>query len=216
VLDSDEQACASATARVASARDGFSGVDVRVAFGAALNLSRPAISINRYVLLVPVGDSRHRQEDGHLVGSNRPSAGVLSDTFLPVPDWPQNGTTLALIPPLIIGRVAAVATAARKAAPRGSPTAPRAVMHMNRFVVSQPEDEWLATDRDRKLVAQNCRDLAKHTPPGEPREQLLEIARIWDIVERSDLVRQHPELARGEQQNEDALRAGFLILSHPL
>ena len=55
-----------------------------------------------------------------------------------------------------------------------------------------------------------------HTPPGEPREQLLEIAKIWDIVERSDLVRQHPELARGEHQDEDALRAGFLILSHPL
>ena len=89
MLDSDEQACASATARVASARDGFSGVDVRVA----------------------------------LVGSNRPSAGVLSDMFLPVPDWPQNDTNLALIPPLIAVRVTAV-TIASKAAPRGSPTAP--------------------------------------------------------------------------------------------
>jgi hypothetical protein len=88
-------------------------------------------------------------------------------------------------------------------------------MHMNRFVVSQ-EDEWLATYGDRQLIAQNCRDLAMHTPPGEPREQLLEIAKIWDIVERSDLVRQHPELARGEHQDEVALRAGFLVLSHPL
>ena len=89
-------------------------------------------------------------------------------------------------------------------------------MHMNRFVVSQSEDEWLATYGDRKLVAQNCRDLANAHPAGEPREQLLEIAQIWDIVERSDLVRQHPELARGEHQDEDALRAGFLVLSHPL
>ena len=161
--------------------------------------------------------SRHRQEDGRLLGSNRPSAGVLSDTFLPIPDWPQNGTTLALIPPLITGRVTAVATAS-KAAPRGSRTAPipRAVMHMIRFVVSQLEDEWRATERERRQIAQNCRDLAKHTPPGEPREQLLETAEIWEIVERSDLVQQHPELAQREHQDEDALRAGFLILSHPL
>ena len=89
-------------------------------------------------------------------------------------------------------------------------------MHMNRFFVSQLEDEWLATERERKQIARNCRDLAKHTPPGEPREQLLQIAKIWDIVERSDLVRQHPELAQREQQNEEALRAGVLILSHPL
>jgi hypothetical protein len=87
---------------------------------------------------------------------------------------------------------------------------------MKRFVGFQPEDEWLATYVDRQLVAQNCRDLAMHTPPAEPREQLLEIAKIWEIVERSDLVRQHPELARREYQDEDALRAGFLILSHPL
>jgi hypothetical protein len=57
----------SATAQPVMTSYGFCGVevDVRVAFGAALNLSRPAISINRYVLLVQVGDSRHRQEDGH-------------------------------------------------------------------------------------------------------------------------------------------------------
>jgi hypothetical protein len=89
-------------------------------------------------------------------------------------------------------------------------------MHMNRFVVVQREDEWLATYRERKQVAQNCRALAKYTPPGEPRDQLLEIAKIWDTVERSDLVQQHPELALGEHPDEDALRAGFLILSHPL
>ena len=87
---------------------------------------------------------------------------------------------------------------------------------MNRFVVVQPDDEWLATYRERQQIAQTCRELANHTPPGEPRDRLLEIAKIWEIVERSDLVRQHPELARGEHQDEDALRAGFLILSHPL
>jgi hypothetical protein len=89
-------------------------------------------------------------------------------------------------------------------------------MHMNRFVVSQLEDRWLATERERKQIAQTCRDLAKHTPPGEPREQLLEIAETWEIVEGSDLVQQHPELARREHPDEDALRTGFLILSHPL
>ena len=95
----------SATAQPVATSYGFCGVEVMWGspFGAAVNVSRLAVSINRYVLLVQVGDSRHRQEDGRLVGSNRPSAGVLSDTFLPVPDWPQNGTTLALIPPLITG-----------------------------------------------------------------------------------------------------------------
>ena len=43
-----------------------------------MNLSWLTVSINRYVLLLPVGDSRYRQEDGRLMGSNRPSAGVLS------------------------------------------------------------------------------------------------------------------------------------------
>ena len=73
----------------------------------------------------------------------------------------------------------------------------RAVMHMNRLVVVQREDEWLASYRERQQIAQACRELANHTPPGEPREQLLEIAKMWEIVERSDLVRQHPELAQG-------------------
>ena len=59
---------------------------------------------------------------------------------------------------------------------------------------------------DYRQHAQNCRDLAKHTPPGEPRERLLEIAKTWETlaVERSDVV-QHPELARGEHRDEDAL-----------
>jgi hypothetical protein len=60
---------------------------------------------------------------------------------------------------------------------------------------------------DYRQHAQNCRDLAKHTPPGEPREQLLEIAATWDTlaVERFDPVQQHPELARSEHRDEDAL-----------
>jgi hypothetical protein len=89
-------------------------------------------------------------------------------------------------------------------------------MHMNRFAEVQTDDEWLATERERQQIAQNCRDLAQHTSPGEPREQLREIAEIWEIGERVDVVQQHPELARGEHLDEDALRAGFLILSHPL
>jgi hypothetical protein len=64
---------------------------------------------------------------------------------------------------------------------------------------------------DYRQHAQYCRDLARHTPPGEPREQLLEIAKTWDTlaVEGPELVQQGPELVPGEYQNEDALR-GFL------
>jgi hypothetical protein len=99
------------------------------------------------------------------------------------------GHDAALITARITVRVAEAATA-NEAAPRGSPVAPilGAVMHMKRFVVVQREDEWLATYRERKQVAQNCRDLAKHTLPGELRDQLLEIATMWEIIERSDLV----------------------------
>jgi hypothetical protein len=64
---------------------------------------------------------------------------------------------------------------------------------------------------DYRQHAQYCRDLAKHTPPGEPREQLLEIAKTWDTlaVERPEWIQQHPELAPGEHQEEDALRGLF-------
>jgi hypothetical protein len=64
---------------------------------------------------------------------------------------------------------------------------------------------------DYRQHAQYCRDLAKHTPPGEPREELLEIAETWETlaVERPEWVQQHLELAPGEHQNEDAL-GGFL------
>jgi hypothetical protein len=66
---------------------------------------------------------------------------------------------------------------------------------------------------DYRQHAQTCRDLAKHPPPGEPREQLLEIAQIWDrlALERSD--RSHPEPARGEHQDEDALAGRGLFSS---
>ena len=64
---------------------------------------------------------------------------------------------------------------------------------------------------DYRQHAQYCRDLAKHTPPGEPREELLEIAKTWETLafEKPEWVQQHLELALGEQQDEDALR-GFL------
>ena len=88
-------------------------------------------------------------------------------------------------------------------------------MHMTHFVDVQREDAWLATYGERKQIAQACRDLANHTPPGQPRDQLLEIAKMWEFVETSDLVRQHPELARGEHPDAD-LRAGLLALSRPL
>ena len=61
---------------------------------------------------------------------------------------------------------------------------------------------------DYRQHAQTCRDLAKHTPPGEPREQLLEIAKSWDTlaIEGSELVH---ELAPAGHQNEAALRGFF-------
>ena len=64
---------------------------------------------------------------------------------------------------------------------------------------------------DFRQHARYCRDLAKHTPPGEPRDQLLEIAKTWDTLalERPEWVQQHPELAQGEHQDEDALRGLF-------
>jgi hypothetical protein len=65
---------------------------------------------------------------------------------------------------------------------------------------------------DYRQHAQTCRNLAKHTPPGEPREQLLEIAQIWDTLalERSDWW--HPE-PRGEHPDEDALPGRGLFSS---
>ncbi|MER2264642.1 hypothetical protein, partial [Methylobacterium oxalidis] len=44
--------------------------------------------------------------------------------------------------------------------------------------------------------AEECRVLAKQMPEGEQRNQLLEMARTWDILglERERLVRIQPEL----------------------
>ena len=60
---------------------------------------------------------------------------------------------------------------------------------------------------DCRQHARYCRDLATHTPPGEPREQLLEIAKTWETlaVERPEWGQQYLELAPGEHQDEDAL-----------
>ena len=53
--------------------------------------------------------------------------------------------------------------------------------------------------------ADECRALAKGMAPGEHRDQLWEMAATWErlAVERSELVRRHPELAlRGEHEEE--------------
>ena len=54
---------------------------------------------------------------------------------------------------------------------------------------------------DYRQHAQYCRDLAKHTLPGEFCEQLLEIAKTWDTlaVEEPERVQQP-----GGHRNEDA------------
>jgi hypothetical protein len=68
---------------------------------------------------------------------------------------------------------------------------------------------------DYRQHAQYCRNLAKHTLPGEFREELLEIARTWDTlaVEEREWVQQHLELALGEYQDEDALTGRGLFSS---
>ena len=53
--------------------------------------------------------------------------------------------------------------------------------------------------------AEECRALAWTTPVGKQRDQRLEMAASWDMlaVERSELVRRHPELAvKGEHEEE--------------
>ena len=53
--------------------------------------------------------------------------------------------------------------------------------------------------------AEECRALAWTTPVGKQRDQRLEMAASWDIlaVERSELVRRHPELAVQGQPGEE-------------
>jgi hypothetical protein len=47
------------------------------------------------------------------------------------------------------------------------------------------------------LHAQECRALARTMETGEQRDQLLKLARMWErlAADRSDPVREHPELA---------------------
>ena len=54
--------------------------------------------------------------------------------------------------------------------------------------------------------AEECRMLANRMEQGEHRDQLLEMAATWDrlAVERSDLVRRHPELALVGEHAEEA------------
>lgn len=53
--------------------------------------------------------------------------------------------------------------------------------------------------------AQECRAMANQMKPGPQQDQLLEMARTWDKLadERSQLIRNHPELAiEGEHADE--------------
>ena len=56
-----------------------------------------------------------------------------------------------------------------------------------------------------RLHAQECRELARHMPDGAQRDQLIEMAKTWDnlAAERSDLVGRHPELAIGDEHEEE-------------
>ncbi len=49
--------------------------------------------------------------------------------------------------------------------------------------------------------AEECRALAAQMTTGEQREQLLEMAEVWERLaqERSDLVRKHPERVQGPE-----------------
>ena len=55
--------------------------------------------------------------------------------------------------------------------------------------------------------AEECRALAMTMDQGEHRSQLLEMAATWDklAIERSELVRRHPELAIAGEQAEEAV-----------
>jgi hypothetical protein len=56
--------------------------------------------------------------------------------------------------------------------------------------------------------AEECRQLAS-SMEGAQRNQLLEMAATWDklAIERSDLVRRHPELALDGEHREEGVRA---------
>ena len=58
---------------------------------------------------------------------------------------------------------------------------------------------------DYRRHAEECRVLAKGIQ-GEQRDQLLEMAATWDklALERSELVRKHPDVALHGEQAEEA------------
>jgi hypothetical protein len=58
-----------------------------------------------------------------------------------------------------------------------------------------------------RMHAEECRALASGMD-GAQRSQLLEMAATWDklAIERSDLVRRHPELALDDEHREEAVR----------
>lgn len=52
---------------------------------------------------------------------------------------------------------------------------------------------------------EECRHLARVVPAGAQRDQLLDMASTWDKLanDRSELVRRHPELAIGDEHQEE-------------
>jgi hypothetical protein len=61
-----------------------------------------------------------------------------------------------------------------------------------------------------RLHAEECRQLAARMDVGAQRNQLLEMAATWDklAAERSELVRNHPELAIDGEREEEADEPG--------
>jgi hypothetical protein len=76
-------------------------------------------------------------------------------------------------------------------------------------------DQLGTTDADMKKAseyrqhAEECRDLARSMDDIEQRDQLLEMATVWDklAADRSELIRRHPELALGGEHKEEMDRA---------
>src|SRR5215210_2825039 len=70
---------------------------------------------------------------------------------------------------------------------------------------------------DYRQHAQYCRDLAKHTPPGEPREELLEIAKTWETLalEKPEWVQQHRELTPESTRTRMRLAASSRLGGRP-
>jgi hypothetical protein len=58
---------------------------------------------------------------------------------------------------------------------------------------------------DYQRHAQGCRDLAAKMPTPEHRDQLLEMAKIWEdmAVEREGFVAEHPQFAEPRDSKRD-------------